>query len=665
MRRGLCAACVGKAIYIMNSKVFFNRAPLPRNEYAPLPLTAVKPEGWLREQLRIQAEGLTGHLYEMWPDVSDECAWLGGKGDAWERAPYYLDGLLPLAYLLDDERLIKQANRYVEWMLASQREDGFFGPEGNEDWWPRMVALKALIQYYTATTDERVPKFMLKYFAYQYKNMDSKPMMDWAVARCGENIMCALWLYNLTGAPFLMQLCKRLEAQTLDWGRFFNTLPFTRSMARHIPWKEMEAGRSSEAPLKGADRPYTNTQYHYSHVVNVAMGLKTPALSYLLHGGAKDRQAFYDGWQKLMKHHGVAMGMFTGDEHLSGNSPTQGTELCAVVEMMFSLETLIWSLGDMSMGDKLEKLAFNALPATISADMKSHQYLQQVNQVRATDEVRSWYNNGSDSNTFGFEPNFGCCTANMHQGWPKFAESLWMATRDDGLAAVSYAPCTVRFRAGGQPVRVRVEGEYPFGEGVRMTISVKQPRTFPIYLRVPEWCEGFKAECAGEVAGIKDGVARIERMWHSGDVISITLPMAARNSEWFHQSRAVEYGPLLMALPIAEQWRELRPGKYSPDYADYEVLPMSEWNWALVDDAELASRRAQRSDAPAGFAGKSPLTLKVKAARAPEWGMDGASCANPPIGIKCHAGDVGEIELTPYGTSRLHVAQFPVAKVED
>ena len=145
----------------MNSKVFFNRAPLPPSDYAPLPLTAVKPKGWLLEQLRTQAKGITGTLYKFWPDVSDECAWLGGKGDAWERAPYYLDGLVPLAYLLGDEELIARAGKYIEWMLASQREDGFFGPKNNDDWWPRMVALKALIQYYTATTDERVPKFML------------------------------------------------------------------------------------------------------------------------------------------------------------------------------------------------------------------------------------------------------------------------------------------------------------------------------------------------------------------------------------------------------------------------------------------------------------------------------------------------------------------------
>lgn len=644
----------------MNNKVFFNRAPLPKNSYAPLPLTAIRPEGWLKAQLEAQARGLSGHLHEIWPDVSDECAWLGGKGDAWERAPYYLDGLTPLAYLTGDERLIALARRYIDWMIASQREDGFFGPAGDDDWWPRMVALKALIQYYTATTDERVPRFMLKYFAYQYKNLDSRPLREWAAARGAENILCAMWLYNLTGAPFLLNLMRKLDAQTLNWSQFFSTFPFTRSMARHIPWSEMQPAREAESALEGANRPFMRTQYHLSHVVNVAMGLKAPALEFLLHGGEKDRGAFYEGWQKLMKYHGVATGMFTGDEHLSGNRPTQGTELCAVVEAMFSLEALIWALDDLTLGDRLEKLAFNALPATISPDMKTHQYLQQVNQVRATNEPRPWYNNASDSNTFGLEPNFGCCTANMHQGWPKFAESLWMATRDGGLAAVSYAPCTVRFWAGGQPVRLSVVTEYPFGEGARIEVSTKEPCEFPIYLRVPGWCAHFEASVNGERATPVGGMVKLARTWRTGDAIELKLPMSPRASSWFHQSRAIEYGPLLMALALEEEWTVLKPRQFSDDY---EIWPRSEWNWALVDDGGLEALKAERTGEQAGFTGRPPLKLSVKAARVPDWGMDGASCANPPISPECAAADVRDIELTPYGASRLHIAQFPVARV--
>ena len=129
----------------------------------------------------------------------------------------------------------------------------------------------------------------------------------------------------------------------------------------------------------------------------------------------------------LDRYHGQATGIFTCDEHLAGRSPSQGTELCTVVEAMYSLEVLSAILGDARLGDRLEKLAFNALPATFKKDMTAHQYDQQCNQVICSKQGEHVYvNNGPDSNLYGLEPNFGCCTANMHQGWPKFASHLWM-----------------------------------------------------------------------------------------------------------------------------------------------------------------------------------------------------------------------------------------------
>src|SRR5258707_536615 len=124
-----------------------NRAPLEPNAFYALPLGAIEPRGWLRKQLQIQATGLTGHLDEFWPDLMPDSAWLGGKGEAWERGPYFLDGLLPLAYLLDDPGLKAKSNRWIEWTLTHQQADGEIGPTQNNDWWPRMVMLKALTQY--------------------------------------------------------------------------------------------------------------------------------------------------------------------------------------------------------------------------------------------------------------------------------------------------------------------------------------------------------------------------------------------------------------------------------------------------------------------------------------------------------------------------------------
>src|SRR3954449_4549427 len=104
------------------------RAPLQAAAFDLLPLGAIVPRGWLHDQLLIQAHGLTGHIDEFWPDLGPQNIWLGGTEEGWERGPYYLDGLVPLAYLLDDETLKAKARRWIEAILVFQDASGWIGP---------------------------------------------------------------------------------------------------------------------------------------------------------------------------------------------------------------------------------------------------------------------------------------------------------------------------------------------------------------------------------------------------------------------------------------------------------------------------------------------------------------------------------------------------------
>src|SRR5690242_13621307 len=169
--RKVLAAMLAAALLLPAAEAVRNRAPLAPGSFNLLPLTTVKPKGWLLDQLRIQSEGITGHLDEFWPDVGPDSAWLGGTGEGWERGPYYLDGLVPLAYLLEDPKLIAKVKPWVEWTLTHQRPDGSIGPEENKDWWPIMIMLKVLTQYQEATGDSRVMPAMQKYFEYQAANL--------------------------------------------------------------------------------------------------------------------------------------------------------------------------------------------------------------------------------------------------------------------------------------------------------------------------------------------------------------------------------------------------------------------------------------------------------------------------------------------------------------
>jgi len=642
-------------------KPVFNRAPLVPNTLSPLPLGAIRPEDWLLDQLKTQAEGLTGKLDEVWADVGPDCAWLGGEGDGWERAPYYLDGLVSLAWALDDEALKAKCMKYIEWILASQQEDGWFGPANNKDHWPLMIALKALRQYFTASNDKRVLVLMDKFFKYQYYNLAEHPLKEWAVARGGDNMELVLWFYNITGQKYLLELCKKLRAQTLDWPNFFHAFSNTLPMSKSLRWERLKEALEEEKdePLIGEKRPYFHSQFHYSHGVNVAMGLKTPGVINLFKSGFKEQGGFKFGWPKLMKYHGVANGMFTCDEHLNGNNPNQGTETCTVVELMYSLETLI-GLGEFSQeyADVLEKAAYNALPAAFTADMVDHQYDQQANQIKCSNEKRKWYNNDDTANMFGFAPHYGCCTANYHQGWPKFVASQWYATNDGGLHAISYAPCTVRTALGGVPVRLRVSGGYPFSQTVEIQVSVKQPAEFPLYLRIPFWARQPMIYLPdGEIMQVRaNETTCVRRKWRSGDVVRLEMPTVPRITKWYHQSGAVEFGPLLMAFQPKEKWEK-------QDDGNWQVTAQSPWNWALVRDEPM--KAVYESEMTQAF-GKQPAPVKVLVKAVPvDWPMDGGNCANVPMVPQVDAKKAQVIELVPYGMTGLRISQFPMGRATD
>jgi hypothetical protein len=625
-----------------------NRAPLAPGTFQLLPLTSVRPTGWLHRQLEIQANGLGGHLDEFWPDLSADSAWLGGGGEGWERGPYFLDGLVPLAWLLDDSRLKAKAQRWIDWTLTHQRPDGAIGPPKNTDWWPNMIMLKVLTQYQEATGDPRVVPFMSRYFAYQAAKMADVPLKEWAVYRWQDEVLTVLWLYNRTGDPALLDLAKRLHAAGFDWAAQFATFRYTDKVTK------------ADAQLN-------------THVVNNAMALKASGLWSLVSNRDSDRAAARQQLDTMDRYHLLPGGVHSGDEHYAGRNPSQGTELCAVVEGMFSVEQLLAILGDPALGDRLEKIAFNALPGAFDGNMWAHQYDQQPNQVLCSIRPRGWTSNGPEANVFGLEPNFGCCTANFHQGWPKLVASLWMASNDGGLVAAAYAPNTVKTTvAGGVAVAIVEETDYPFRDTITLTVNPARTASFPLSLRIPAWAAGAQITVNDvRESNVKAGTFhRLAREWKAGDRVRLRLPMQVRASRWFNDSIAVERGPLVFSLKMGEDWRPLTAGMKHPAPSpakDWEVHPTTAWNYGLVSSdagaAGVAVAGVEVKENPVGpkpFSSTgAPLELRVKGRRLPQWQMVDGSAAPPPASPVTTDAPIETLTLIPYGAAKLRITAFP------
>jgi len=625
-----------------------NRPPLLPSPLIKLPIGAIEPQGWVRRQLELQADGFHGHLTEISNFLKKEKnAWLNPDGEGlhgWEEPVYWLKGFSNCGYILGDERMIKESKIWLEAALRSQKPDGWFGPdkgrkgaatelEGREDLWPNMIMLFCLQNYYEFASDERVIELMTNYMKYLTTVPEERFLVGyWPQMRGGDLLYSVYWLYNRTGDKFLLNLAKKVHRRTAEWEKDV------------INW----------------------------HNVNMSQGFGQPATFYMQSKDPNHLLAAERNWSKIRDMYGqVPGGMFGGDENCRPGftDPRQAVETCGMVEMMLSHEILLTITGETKWADRCEDVTFNSLPAAFTPDLKALHYLTAPNMILCDQNNKSpgLQNKGP---MLLFNPHIHrCCQHNTGHGWPYYAEHLWMATGGNGLAAVLYAPSQVTAKVGdGTEVTITEKTRYPFDESIQLTITTATPVSFPLYLRIPDWCENPKLIINGKKAAVKarpGAYILIDRKWTDGDRISLNLPMKITLTKWTKNKNSVSVnrGPLTYSMKIGEKYFKAGGTEKWPAW---EIHPTTPWNYGLVlNEPDPASSfravyKAWPDDDQPFEAIAAPIELRAKAKKIPAWQKDHLGLVGKLQQSPVKSGELTEtVKLVPMGCARLRISAFP------
>ncbi|MCR4411231.1 MAG: glycoside hydrolase family 127 protein [Thermoguttaceae bacterium] len=620
-----------------------------------LPPGAVEPAGWLRDWCLAARDGYTGHMDEV--HIEFRRAWaadhtmtgerLNWPKGAWpyEGGGYWFDGLVRLGYALRDDGLVEQARKRFDvvvtrmnpnsivflWWLNKNNPDDAKAITCDGGWpiWASGLLGRGMAAYYAGSKDKRVLEALEAAYAGD---------RNWLRLPGGmSSVWPALETYTWTG--------NRRIAEALS--AIFSKDAPAQGVAPP-PW-----GRYRRMPN---DKPGAEANEHGV----VFLESTTPwALGYLWTGNRE----FLDvtlAWHDLLEREAMQpSGVPVMDEYWGPTGAFRGTETCDVAGYLWSQIVLLSVSGQGRMADRAERAFFNAGPATVARDFRTHVYFQSPNRVVDNSPPCP---HGPGASGCSYKPFHMplCCTAALNRIVPNYVMHMWMATCDNGLAAAHYGPCKVTALAADRvPVEIACHTEYPFGEVIEMGVKPAREATFPLSFRIPGWCKNAELSVNGSrIEAVPDarGFVRVERLWKAGDTVRLRFPMAARVTTGRDRNAqgapyaSVSYGPLLFALPIADT-----QGPNAPD-------PGAKWNYALdgLGEKPQAEVRVERKPMPTpwNWPLASPVVLRARAV-AIDWNPD-PKAPRLPAEPMAKADQTEPITLVPYGCTKFRVSMFPV-----
>lgn len=638
-----------------------------------LPLGSIHAEGWLKEQMERNRDGMGGHMDELehdmlWGPYTEHTGckrWREDLRAGWgaELSGHYWYGVILLAFGLNDEWLKKKAENWVNAVLAAQRPDGYIGAYTENDnqmddfhAWGTGCGMKAMLAYYEATGREDVFDAVYKTMLWFCKNWDGKNKTRYAGINLTETMS---YVYMLTGD-------ERLMTWINDYVEFLN-----RNDLYLI---------SRNAYLSD------DIIYASEHAAGYCSKLCDYAAIYKAGGDKLNLQAAENGMKKAaakVLHRTGALSCYA--EYLAPIASYTEIEYCTITYWQAAMIHLAEATGDPKYLDYVERVTFNAAQGARKKDEKAIAYLSSPNQIFA--------NKNSSYATPGmhvYTPCYptACCPVNSVIQMPDFLRSAALAG-EDGLYLSAYMPATIRYEG----YTLKEETRYPFRDTVEFTFCAEKAVETTLHFRIPGWCKNPEFTVNGETVGCTAKAGEyfaLSRLWQDGDNVTLRLPMQvdiSRVDDGDMSGRypmAIEYGPLVFSLPIPEIWKETESNSYtelpegwgwwsvSPVFPEdphgdgYEREGLKKFNiaWNRAMDENLKPEDVKIEFCDGGYVWENPqIKLRLPGYRAlfayPPYMKKTIDTYYAPIDVH----EELEMELVPYGCTNLRITYIPRAKL--
>ncbi len=520
------------------------------------------------ENFRIAAGRQEGEFYGMVFQDSDVAKWL--EAVAWSLCQK------------PDPGLEKTADEVIELVAAAQCEDGYlntyFTVKAPEERWTNLAEchelycaghmIEAGVAFFQATGKRRLLDVVCRLADHidsvfgpgdnQLHGYPGHPEIELALMR----------LYDVTQEPRYIALVKYFVEARGTQPHFYDIEYEKRGKTSYCntygpAWMVMDK------PYSQAHQPISEQPVAIGHAVRFVYLMTGVAHLARLSQDEGKRRDCLRLWKNMARRQLYITGgigsqssgeAFSSDYDLPND--TVYAESCASIGLMMFARRMLEMETDSQYADVMERALYNTVLGGMALDGKHFFYVNPLEVHPKSLKFNHIYDHVKPVRQRWF--GCACCPPNIARVLTSLGHYIY-TPHDDVLYINLYVGNSVEIPVGNEALRLRISGNYPWQEQVKIVIDSSSPVNHTLALRLPDWCDKPQVTLNGApvTQDVRKGYLHISHLWQEGDTLQLTLPMPVRriygNPLVRHQAGqvAVQRGPLVYCLEQADNGEQL------------------------------------------------------------------------------------------------------------